>query len=124
MSPQVIIAAGAMQARLQQAVTHKVAGEYEDAERLLRSILAEDPENSQAYRELGLVLGFTGMFDESIEALQRAVQLDPQYVDARNDLGMSYAMLGMVDEAKAEFETVLEMDPANAMAQRQIIYFQ
>src|SRR5688572_5927962 len=124
MSPQVIIATGVMEARLQKAVTHKVAGQYEDAERLLRGILDEDPANAQAHRELGLVLGFTGMFDESIEALQRAVQIDPQYIDARNDLGMSYAMLGMVDEARTEFETVLEMDPANAMAQRQIIYFQ
>ena len=95
-----------------------------EAEAILREILVEEPDNPQARREFALVLGFTGRFEESIEELRRVVETDSGFLEARNDLAMTFAMLGMVDEARSEFETVLEMDPTNAMALRQIVYFQ
>jgi Flp pilus assembly protein TadD len=110
--------------RLQNAIALKVDGRYDEAEAILRDILEEAPDDPQTRREFALVLGFTGRFDESIEELRRVVEADGSFLEARNDLAMSYAMLGMIDEARKEFETVLEIDPANAMALRQIVYFQ
>jgi Flp pilus assembly protein TadD len=110
--------------RLQTAIALKIDGRYDEAETILREILDGDPDDPQARREFALVLGFTGRFEESIEELRRVVELDGNCLEARNDLAMTYAMIGMIDEARGEFETVLTMDPTNAMALRQIVYFQ
>ena len=109
--------------RLQIATSLRVEGRYDEAEEILQAILGEEPDNTQARREWGLILGFVGRFEESIEELRRVVEADPGWLEARNDLAMSYAMIGMVDEARAEFELILEVDPTNAMALRQIVYF-
>ena len=121
MCPQTV--EGTVEERLQRAIALKIEGRYEEAERDLRGLLECAPESAQVHRELGLVLGFTGFFDESVEALERSVALDPQYLEARNDLSLTYAMLGDVDKARAGFEAVLEIDPANAVALRNIVYF-
>lgn len=113
---------GTVDERLQRAVALKVDGQYGDAEAELRSILESEPDNPQARRELGLVLGFTGLFDESIAELRRAVQLNGGFFQARVDLALTLMMLGEYDEARKELETVLEMDPTNAAALRHIVY--
>lgn len=109
--------------RLQEAVNHKVVGEYEEAIAILKDILADDPDNAEAHRELGLIYGFQGLFDESVEELTIAVGLDGSRPDFLCDLAMTHAMLGMFDEAKPEFEKVLAMDPENKIAQQQMVYF-
>jgi tetratricopeptide (TPR) repeat protein len=80
--------------------------------------------SARGHCELGLVLVFTGMFDESLEELNQAVNLDPLSCEFRNHLGLTYCMLGMYDEGRVEFEKVLEQDPANAVALRQMEFFQ
>ena len=112
----------AVEERLQKAVALKVDGRYDEAERELRDMLSEEPDNPRVRRELGLVLNFTGMFDESIDELRRAVALDSQFLDARVDLALACLMLGMNDEALAELEAVLEIDPGHAAAARHIVY--
>jgi Flp pilus assembly protein TadD len=109
--------------RFQRGVAFKADGKYDEAERELKAILADEPEHVGAHHELGLVYGFTGLFEESLEELRRAVALDSGDLKARNDLALTYTMLGMNDEAKVEFETVLEIDPTNAVALRNIVYF-
>ena len=110
--------------KLRQGVNEKVAGNYAEAERLVREVLSDEPDSPQAHRELGLILNFTGEFEQSIDELKLAVQLDSAFLDARNDLALAYSMLGFMDEAKAELVAVLEMDPGNQTAQRHIVYFE
>jgi tetratricopeptide (TPR) repeat protein len=87
------------------------------------SHLDEDPNSSEGHYQLGLVYGFTGMFDESIDELKHASTLDPARLDIRNDLGLTYSMLGMDDEAKSEFEEVLRREPNNEKALKNIVFF-
>ncbi len=108
---------------LQQATALKNEGRYEEAEQLLKQILAVAPTLSEAHHLLGLVYCFTGMFDESIQELETSVRLNPDAVQPRLDLALTYSMLGYEPEAKREFEEVLRRDPTNEMAQRQIVYF-
>jgi Flp pilus assembly protein TadD len=110
--------------RLRRGIAFKIEGNYDAAVEELKAVLEMDPECASAHREMGLVLGFTGFFDESIDELRKSVQLDPTLLDARNDLALTYAMLGMVDEAKSEFQAVLELDPTNAVALKNMVYFQ
>ncbi len=109
--------------RLEEAINHKVQGEYDEAIAILENVLASDPDHVEAHRQLGLIYGFQGLFDESVEALEKAVSLDDSRADILCDLAMTHAMLGMFDEAKPEFEKVLAMDPENKVAQQQMVYF-
>ena len=106
--------------RLEKGVAYKIEGQYEEAVRELRGLLAETPDHARAHHELGLVLGFTGDFDGSLAALARAVELDADGIKARTDLALTYCMLGRYEEAKVGFETVLAADPENETAQKNL----
>jgi Tfp pilus assembly protein PilF len=113
-----------MAARFERAVSLVNEGQYEEAKAELEAILASHPEHAKSYIQLGLVYCYTGLFHESIETLQKGVELDPENLDGRNKLALTYVMLGMNDEARAEFESVLKADPTNAVALKNIVYFQ
>src|SRR5262245_17333449 len=85
---------------LQRGIALKVEGNYEAAEREFKAVLEAVPDCASAHHQLGLVFGFTGLFDESLDALKRSVELDGAGLQARNDLALTYTMLGMLDEAK------------------------
>lgn len=109
--------------KLDQAISLKVEGNYNDAVPLLQDVLASNPGSPEGHRQLGLIYGFMGLFDESLEELVVATGLAPDNTDILCDLAMTHAMLGMFDEAKAEFEKVLESDPDNKQARQQMTYF-
>ena len=112
-----------MSQHLDRAVALKIDGDYDGALAVLKEILADDPDLSEAHHQLGLVYGFTGEFDASLEELERAVSLDGTNLGTRLDLAKTYAMLGMYDEAKAGFEYVLACDPGNELAKQQLAFF-
>ncbi|MER3403510.1 MAG: hypothetical protein C4337_09565 [Armatimonadota bacterium] len=108
---------------LQQALALKNDGRYDEAESLLKQVLAVNPRSAEAHHLLGLVYCFTGLFDESIQELETSVHLNPEAIQPRLDLALTYSMLGYESEARRELEEVLRRDPNNEMAQRQIVYF-
>lgn len=108
---------------LAQAINLKIEGNYDAAAPLLIEVLASEENHVEARRQLGLIYGFQGLFDESIEELAKAAQLDESRSDVLCDLAMTQAMLGMYEEAKANFEQVLRMDPGNKTANEQMVYF-
>lgn len=57
-----------------------------DAERVLGTILAAEPGNSEALRLLGNLLRESGRFDEAVNHLTRAIELDPTQIAAYHDL--------------------------------------
>ena len=106
--------------KLQKADRHRLNGEYEQAIELYRQILAEQPDHYESHMGLGLVYGFTGLFDESLDEIKIAVGLRPQLPEAWLNLGKTYAMLGMYEEARPAFEKTLELDPENTEALKQL----
>jgi len=109
--------------RLERAIEFKVAGEFDLAITELKIVLDEAPDCSEANRQLGLVYGFTGEFDESLALLARAVELDASNPEVLIDLAKTQAMLGLLDEAKAGFLAVLLLDPMNEVAQANLSFF-
>lgn len=110
--------------RLEQAISLKVEGSYDEAVEILTALLQEDSGNAEVHHQLGLIYGFQGLFDESLQELETASGLQPERVEILIDLAMTYAMLGMYDEAKQGFERVLELDPENRKAREQMVYFE
>jgi protein O-GlcNAc transferase len=99
-------------------------GQYEDALAEFEAVMAAAPDHAKTVMKVGLIQGFVGEFDLSIEVLERARTMDPDDVDIRNNLALTYVMLGMQDEAKSEFATVLEIDPGNAVALKNLAFFE
>lgn len=107
-------------ARFHNAVQHKIEGEYDQAEVLFKSVIAEQPNNADAYHELGLVYSFRVFIDESIQALEMAVRLSPTSIRYLMSLGKTHSMYGDFDKAKPIFMKVLQADPFNDEAQQQL----
>jgi tetratricopeptide (TPR) repeat protein len=115
---------GAAAERYQRGCVLMNGGQYEDALVEFQAVEAVAPSHAKTVMRIGLIQGFTGEFDESIEILEKARSMDPQDVDIRNNLALTYVMLGMQDEAKTEFTVVLEIDPGNAVALKNMSFFE
>lgn len=107
-------------ARLEQAIQHKIEGQYDEAVALLQDVLAEEPDLPEAHHQLGLVYVFTGLFDESTVELERAVALSPESIKFLIDLGKTHTMLGDYEKAVPIFQRVLEIDPFNDEARKNL----
>lgn len=112
---------GSVAERLEQAVQHRMSGDYDNAETLLKSIIAEQPNNAEAHHEIGLVYGYRAS-EDSIKHLLRAVQIVPTSIIYMVDLGKTFAMFGEDDKAKMAFNHVLKIDPSNEEASKNLDY--
>lgn len=111
---------------LQQAHSHRIAGEYDAAIELYRQLLQAEPALAEALWGLGLSLMNTGEFDEAAESLEAAVAAEPENGLYLVDVGKHYTMLGMYDEAKPFFDKIIELDPNGEYAgeaQKQLSYY-
>jgi Flp pilus assembly protein TadD len=111
-------------ARYQRGCELMNNGQYGEALAEFEAVLASAPDHAKTVMKMGLIRGFVGEFDESIQVLERARTMDPADVDIRNNLALTYVMLGMQEEAKTEFTSVLEIDPGNAVALRNLSFFE
>lgn len=89
---------------------------YESRETLWRDTLAQNPNCTMAYNNLGYVLLQRGDADEAIIQFQKALEIDPEFVEAHNNLGVIYLIVKQRDRALAEFQKSLKLDPKNVEA--------
>lgn len=106
--------------RYQQAVQHRLVGEYDQAIELLQGVLAEMPNFADAHHEMGLIYSFKVFIDESIFHLEKAIELAPNTIKYLVDLGKTHTMYGDYDKAIPVFERVLSMDPFNDEANKNL----
>ena len=121
---QSVIYEARLNSELEKGIALRQQGDYDAAVSVIQNAHLEADQLPEMHRQLGLIYGFTGMFDESIDELVKASSLSPERNDIRNELALTYSMLGMNDEAKAEFEEVLRRDPADEKALANIVFFQ
>ncbi|MCW5967884.1 MAG: tetratricopeptide repeat protein [Blastocatellales bacterium] len=74
--------------------------DFEYAMEPLRAVIALDPREVEAYRQLAVLLEGEDRFEEAIEVLKRALIIDPEAKNIYNTLGFLYADIG--DHANAE----------------------
>ena len=115
--------------KLDQAHRHRLDGDYESARRLYEDLVAADPQppdSAEVRWGYGLVLQFTGAFDESLAELEQAHDEDPANVEYLLCLAKTRLMLGDFDHAVADLQEVEEKfpgTPAAAEAAKQLAYF-
>ncbi len=99
------------QAALNNAEIALSEGRMDEAEKLLREILAEDPNNVKALRLLASLATEAGRFKPARQMLTRAVELRPAYIPGWNELASLSMKQDRYDEALDAVQHALDIDP-------------
>jgi tetratricopeptide (TPR) repeat protein len=100
-----------MEITIQQAVTAHQEGRLEEAERLYRSILENQPTDLDVNNNLGVLLYALGRFNEAEASYKKAIELKPDSEEVYSNLGVVLKNLGRFDEAVASYKKAIELKP-------------
>lgn len=101
---------------LARARSLRERGEAALAEAGYRSVLARDPKQAQAHRELSDLLCQRGAAEEALPHGREALRLQPGWSDAHNSIGIALQALARPDDAIEHFERALQAEPGHASA--------
>jgi len=91
-------------------------GQADAAERRFRAVLANDPDNADARKDLGILLLAQSKTAEARDWLQKAVDADPELAEAWNGLGVALSQAGDRAGAVSAWRQAVAKDPALADA--------
>ncbi|HTL50085.1 MAG TPA: sulfotransferase [Steroidobacteraceae bacterium] len=98
------------------AAEHHREGRTEEAERLYRRVLRDNPGNVDALRLLAQVAAKAGRADDAEALLERAIEIAPDFIQAQVDLGQLRKDQDRYGEALSCFDRVLALEPAHVQA--------
>ena len=101
---------------MQQAVIAYQSGNWPEAERLCRLMLASNAGIFDALHLLGIITAQTNRAHEAVELLSRAVSVNPNSAEVHNNRGNVLRDLERYDEALQSFEQALKLDRRSADA--------
>jgi tetratricopeptide (TPR) repeat protein len=91
-------------------------GQFGQAVRVCRQILAARPGNADAHNILGVSLAAQGAMDEAIAELNRAVKLNADAASYHANLGEVLRQAGQLDKASEALERAIKLEPNNPQA--------
>jgi cytochrome c-type biogenesis protein CcmH/NrfG len=80
------------------------------------SAVAADPQNLQAWTNLGHLYYDTSRFSKAIKAYNKSLELDPNNADVWTDLGTMYRSNKQPNEAISAFDRAISLVPTHANA--------
>ena len=87
-------------------------GRHAHAEKNYFRAIEIDPQNIQAYNNLGNLLADTGRLGDSIDLFKKAIELDGGHsADSYNNLGLAYISMQRQQEAEQAFRDAAEANP-------------
>jgi tetratricopeptide (TPR) repeat protein len=98
------------------AAEHQKEGRIEEAEKLYRRVLRDNPRNVDALRLLAQIALRAEHADDAEQMLQEAIRLAPDFHLAILDLGQLYKEQDRYEEAIACFDRVIALDPSLVQA--------
>ncbi|ADH85521.1 tetratricopeptide repeat protein [Desulfurivibrio alkaliphilus] len=101
------------------SLAHHPQGLSPEQQRVLSSLeqaVAENPENVQAWTQLGHLYFDTDRYEQAIEAYSRSLELRPDDADVVTDLGVMYRRNGQPELAVTSFRQAIEIDPRHETA--------
>ena len=99
---------------LGSATDRHQTGALEEAEKGYRTVLAVEPENTDALQLLGVLRHQQGDSDEAIRLIKEALKRDPRNPRCHNNLASVFNALGRLDEAEKHFRKAVRLDPDEA----------
>lgn len=109
-----------LDARLNLANAHLLAGEDQKVIEQCLEALNLDHESGAAYYLMGVAHLHLNQAEQAIQAFQQSQRIDPAVTALNFQLGLAQERLGQVDEAMATFETLLQFEPEHASAHYQL----
>jgi tetratricopeptide (TPR) repeat protein len=100
-------------AKLNLAVLLSQQGNYDEAEKLLREVLADYPEQYDAAYSLALLLVGVNKMDEGLVYLARAAEGLPQQSRVQYNYGLLLAQYSRDEEAAVAFRRALDLEPTS-----------
>lgn len=88
------------------------SGQYDEAVKAFRKVVAAVPKNAQANYLLGASFMAQGEFSRAVKPLETAVRYDEKMIDARRDLGITQAKLGRAEKAAEQAGALKAMQEA------------
>jgi predicted TPR repeat methyltransferase len=101
---------------LKTALKHHQVGEAEEAEKLYRQLLEQDPNNTDVLHLLGILLAQRGEFLAAQKFIEKAIKLEPNSPSFYNSLGNVQKNLGNLNKAVLCYQKALNIDPNYAVA--------
>ena len=99
--------------KLAAALANHQAGDIGRAEQLYLEVVSEDPAQSVALHNLGLITHQKGNVDKARELLERALVNNGSDVAAWNNLGGMYQELGRLNDAARAYREAVSLSPAH-----------
>jgi len=87
--------------------------DYSEAERLIRPVLAQDPDDPYSISLLASAIEGNNRSGEVLELLQQLVEIEPQSARARISLGDVMIKEGAIKAGLTELESARELEPDN-----------
>jgi protein O-GlcNAc transferase len=85
-------------------------GDRETAIRHIRAILQQDPDNAEAYNDLGLLLYESGSVAIAIDCYKKSIVLNPNHAEVCCNCANALLSLGVLREASEYFEKALSLN--------------
>jgi cytochrome c-type biogenesis protein CcmH/NrfG len=90
--------------------------DYEKKAKALAARVQNNPDNVQAWIQLGHVYFDTNKHDDAIAAYEKALELNPANADVLTDLGIMYRRSGQPGKAIEEFDKAIAVDSKHESA--------
>lgn len=101
---------------LEQASALADGGDLHGADRLLRELLAVEPDRAEAWHLLGIIALKKGRQDEAEEHCRKAIALEPDRAGAHYHLGHALLVAERWTDALLAFDRAIALDPQMARA--------
>lgn len=86
----------------------------------LKQVVAEDPDDAEAWLHLGAAYAAINHAADAVSALKRAVELDGEDVEARLALARSLVRVGKPDDAAFQLLQAAKLDPSDARVLKEL----
>ena len=94
------------------------SGQFPEAEKELRALLAKDPNDANALNSLGYMFAERGeRLDEAVTLVQRALKVDPGNPSYLDSLGWAFFKQGQLQQAEAPLSEAAAKSPENSVIQ-------
>ena len=126
-TPQLVVAQNDIEQLFQQGNAAETVGNNSQAETIWRKVLDAavaayqkaiqlNPNDADAYYNLGIALSDQKKLDAAVAAYQKAIQLNPNYALAYYNLGNALSKQKKLDAAVAAYEKAIQLNPNYALA--------
>jgi len=85
--------------------------DYAQKANTLENEVINNPQNTNAWIQLGHVYFDTEKYDKAINAYEKALKLNPSNADVLTDLGIMYRRIGQFRKAIEKFDKAVAVDP-------------